>query len=177
MDTDTQVVNDEAAAAVNDESPGATVEHEEEELDLERAKAKISKVNQEAATLRRRAKEAEAKVREFEERDKTDSEKLTEQSERDRIAADAATREAARLRVALRKGLTETQSRRLIGDTEEELESDADALVADFAPTDQESDDTKRRPRERLRPGATPSGEPDETDPDKLAAMVPRLYR
>jgi hypothetical protein len=82
-----------------------------------------------------------------------------------------------RLKVALKKGLTESQAKRLIGDTEEDLEKDADELLASFK--DSTSDDGQgpsRRPRERLRPGAAPSAEAEETDPIKLAAKVPRMY-
>jgi hypothetical protein len=148
----------------------------EEELDLDRAKAKIAKANQEAAALRKRAKEAEAKVKGFEDQNKTETEKLTEQAAANEKAASEATLEAARLRVALRKGLTETQAKRLVGETEEELEQDADDLIKDFGGGQEPDNNNGRTPRERLRPGAVPSSEPEETDPAKLAAQVPRMY-
>jgi hypothetical protein len=90
--------------------------------------------------------------------------------------AQSAQREAARLRVALKKNLTETQARRLVGDTEEELEADADELLASFKNDDDGDREPLRRPRERLRPGSRTSSDSDddENDPAKLAALVPR---
>ena len=42
-------------------------------------------------------------------------------------------------------------------DTEEELEADADELLATFAPAQASDTDLPSRPRERLRPGARPA--------------------
>jgi hypothetical protein len=69
-------------------------------------------------------------------------------------------------------------AQRLTGDTQEELEADAKELFADFTPADTggDKDDTRRLPTERLKPGGVPSAEPEETDPAKLAAKVPRPY-
>lgn len=129
----------------------------------------------EARKWEKRAKDnsdAAARLKEIEDSKKSEVERLQE-----RIAElEPASKEAARLRVALRKGLTETQAKRLVGDTEEDLEQDADELLATFAPPSEEHEgDTPtpaRRPQERLRPGATPSAEPHETDPMKLAEAV-----
>jgi hypothetical protein len=86
--------------------------------------------------------------------------------------------------VAQAKGLTPAQARRLQGTTREALEADADDLLAAFQPAEGGDDDEdedkaagrRQRPRERLRPGATSDTEPEETDPVKLAAKVPRMY-
>jgi hypothetical protein len=157
-------------------------EKSSEEFDADKAKAKIKKANNEAANLRKRLKELEPlakKAKELEDEQKSESEKLTEaKSTAEKQAAEAA-QEAARLRVALKKGLTETQAKRLVGDSEEELETDADELLASFKPAEEEKEsqeDTRRRPKEKLRPGAAPSAEADETDPTKLAAAVSRDY-
>lgn len=119
--------------------------------------------------------DAARRLADIEQSGKSEQERLAEarRSVEDRAAA--AERESARLRVALKKGLTEAQARRLVGDSEEDLEADADELLASFAPTGSESDtDLPRRPRERLRPGARATAEPEETDPAKLAEAVPR---
>lgn len=137
-----------------------------------------------------RVKELEplaAKARELEDASKTDLERLTGELDSHRGRADKAEGELLRLRVALRKGLTETQAKRLIGSSEDELEADADDLLASFSPKkDPEPDpepepepsrtNRRDRPQERLRPGAVPDAdtEPEETDPRKLAAMIPR---
>ncbi len=148
----------------------------EEPLDLERAKAKIRKANSEAENLRKRLKELEPlaeKAKELEEASKSDQEKLTERASKAEAEAKSAAQEALRLRVALRKGLAETQAKRLVGETEEELEADADDLIASFKPEGE--GDAPRRPRERQRPGAVPSSEPEEPkSPRELASQLPR---
>lgn len=119
--------------------------------------------------------DAARRLAEIEESGKTEQERLAEARRASDERASAAERDAARLRVALKKGLTEAQVRRLVGDTEEELEADADELLATFAPSNGEPDrDLPYRPRERLRPGARPEAMPDETDPAKLAEAIPR---
>ena len=61
-----------------------------------------------------------------------------------------------------------------MGDTDEELEADADELLATFAPPEGEADtDLPRRPRERLRPGARPEAEP-EPSVKEIVASIPR---
>lgn len=121
----------------------------------------------------KRAKELEPykkRVEEAEEADKTERQKLQDRIEQ----LEPSAHEAAKLRVALRKGLTETQAKRLVGESEEDLEADADDLLASFQTADSTEPDTSRRPKERLKSGATPDSEPEETDPRKLAADVPR---
>ena len=171
------------------EAPGG---QQDDDFDRSRAEEKIRKANAEAANLRKRLKELEplaAKAKELEDAGRSDVEKLTAELQAHQTRAGQAEAELMRLRVAMRKGLTETQARRLVGSTEEELEEDADDLLASFRPATPEpkDDDVKdseperdpnprRRPQERLRPGAVPDAdtEPVETDPRKLAAMVRR---
>jgi hypothetical protein len=152
--------------------------------DEERAKADLAKKNREAQNLRNRLKEAEEKAGKYdqlEDAKKSESEKLNEKAASLEGRATKAEQEAARLRVALKKGLTETQAKRLVGETEEELETDADELLADFQPKKAEEEDkeeeapeadSKRRPKERLRPGAAPSAEPEVRGPKELASRV-----
>lgn len=153
-----------------------------DEFDADKAKAKIAKVNSEAANLRKRLKELEPlakRAKELEDEQKSESEKLTEAKTEAERQAIVAGQEAARLRVALKKGLTETQAKRLIGESEEELEADADELLESFKPVEDgneeesQEDETRRRPKEKLRPGAVPSADEEETDPRKLAADLP----
>lgn len=151
---------------------------EGEEFDKDRAQAKITKANNEAKSLRKRLKDLEPQLEELarlKEEGKSDKDKLEERATGAEGRASKAEHEAARLRVALKKGLTEVQAKRLIGENEEELEADADELLASFKDED-EGPEPKRRPRERLRPGASPSSEPEETDPRKLAESIPRSY-
>lgn len=115
--------------------------------------------------------EAAKRLQELEDAQKTDQEKQAERLAELESTAKESSLEAARLRVALRKGLDEKQAKRLVGTTEEELEQDADDLVATFAPPANDDTALSRRPQERLRPGATPSAEP-EKDPDELVDAV-----
>lgn len=115
------------------------------------------------------------KFDELEEKNKTETEKLSDAHRKAEERATAAERELARARIALRKGLTEAQAKRLVGDTEEELEADADEYLKDLKPAgDDDGDESppSRRPTERLRPGTRSRAEPEETDPAKLAARI-----
>ena len=134
------------------------------------------------------------KAKELEDASKTDLERASAEAQQHMSRADKAEGELMRLRVALRKGLTETQAKRLVGTSEDELEADADDLMASFRPPEPAKQDSKdddddepeptrpadqrRRPQERLRPGAVPDADmqPEETDPRKLAALVPRPF-
>ncbi len=119
--------------------------------------------------------DAARRLADIEESGESEQERFAEARQAAEDRAHGAEREASRLRVALRKGLNEAQAKRLVGDTEEELETDADELLATFAPAQPESDtDLPSRPRERLRPGARRAATPDETDPEKLAEAIPR---
>jgi len=151
------------------EAPEAT--EETEEFDAERAKAKIAKVNAEAANLRKRLKELEPlanKAKEIEDSQKSETERLRE--ELDALKKSAA--DANRLRVALAKGLTEKQAARLVGSTIEELEADADELIAAFKGTEPPAKRVPGKPRENLKGGSNPEIEPEDTDLNKIAARM-----
>lgn len=183
---------DTVDAPVADDNDGdAPGGQEDTGFDRSRAEEKIRKANAEAANLRKRLKDLEplaAKAKELEDSGKSDLERLTSEAQGHASRAEKAEAELMRLRVAMRKGLTETQAKRLVGASEDELEEDADDLLASFKPAEPEKkddepepepergSDPRRRPQERLRPGAVPAAdlEPEETDPRKLAAMVPR---
>jgi hypothetical protein len=121
---------------------------------------------------------AAQKLAEIEDADKSETQKLADKvAKGEKDLADTKL-EMVRLRVAMRKGLTEAQAKRLIGDNEDDLEKDADELLVTFGAkkdADEKGDKPGGRPRERMRSGAAPDEEPDETDPAKLAANLPRL--
>lgn len=125
------------------------------------------------------------KFDELEESQKSEQQKLADQLEAARAESAKATAAQLRLEVALEKapeGMSVAQirklARRLTGSTQEELEADAEELFADFAPSDDGKDDKSgppsRKPKENLRGGNDPDEPPDETDPSKLAALIPR---
>lgn len=152
---------------------------EEENFDAERAWKLIQDLRTDNSKLKSERDDSAAKLKEIEDSQKSEEEKRQEQAAEDKKDAVESKREAARLRVALKKGLTETQAKRLVGDDEEALEKDADELLADFKDDEEgegEGQDPPRRPRERLRTGAAPSSEPEEKDPAKLAEAVPRSF-
>lgn len=134
-----------------------------------------------------RAKEnadAARRLQEIEDSKKSEIDRATDKATQAEQRATEAERKALRLEVALDKapeGMPLSQVRnlakRLAGSTQEELEADATELFEEFAPATGEKDDTSnRRPKERLKAGAAPETEPEENDPDKLAAKVPRMY-
>lgn len=122
-----------------------------------------------------------------------ESGKSAEQKFEDRVAAiekraqEAETR-AARLEIANAKGLSATQAKYLTGSTKEELEASADAILEDFggggaggeggaggAGSEKPGGSaTTTRPKENLQGGSDTTEEPEETDPRKLAASIPR---
>lgn len=139
-------------------------------------KAEIDKLRREAAGYRTKAKELEplaAKAKELEEASKTETQKLAEARDLEKARGDKAETELLRLTVGLDKGLTPAQAKRLVGATKEELEADADAFLAETAPAEPAPGG---RPKERLRPGTGRQEPLEETDPAKLAEMVPRGY-
>jgi hypothetical protein len=85
-----------------------------------------------ARDAQRRADELAARLREFEDRDKTELQRAIERADAAEKAAADLTARATRYEVAAAKGLTTRQAARLIGTTREELEADADELLADL---------------------------------------------
>ena len=116
---------------------------------------------------------------------KTDAERTAGMLAELKARADAADLRAMRAEVAAAKGLTTKQAARLQGSTLEELEADADELVAAFKPADDAGTDAgdagagrrpgTGRPVEKLRPGASPPADQGEAyDSAKFLAALPR---
>lgn len=109
-----------------------------------------------------------------------DGEKSETEKERDlRLAAEKRAEQLElkdlQRSVAEAKGIPLKHAGRLKGATKEELEADADEYLEDYTPP--ESAGKPRipgKPRENLRGGGAPNEEPEETDPVKLAASIPR---
>lgn len=146
----------------------------EVELDVDRARESVKKANDQAAAYRIRAREAEEKVRQYEDANKTEKDKLTEAKDSAAQEAAESKAEVLRLKMAIKYGLSEDDLDLLGTGDEETIESRAKRLQE--LSKGQVPDKSSRTPRERLRPGAVPSAEAEETNPDKLAAKVPRLY-
>lgn len=154
--------------------------------DPEAAKAEIEKLRRENASWRTKYREAEPlvqKAKELEDASKSETEKLNERLTSSESRATTAEAASLRLEVALDKapeGMPLAQLRklakRLSGSTREELEADAEELFADFVPADPGNGGRppSQKPTARLRGGGDPTEGPDETDPHKLAALIPR---
>lgn len=163
----------EESAAAAEADVAAAEEAGAQTFDLKYVQA----LRSEAAKYRREAREAQATAKAFEDAKKTETELAVEKASAAEAVAELANNEASRLRVALTKGLTADQAKRLVGNTEEEMSADADDLIELFSSSDDGQDLSSGTPRERLKPGAVPNAEPEETDPAKLAALVPRAYQ
>ena len=125
---------------------------------------------------RANAKAAE-RLAQLEDANKTELERAKERAEKAEAAAKTADARAMRLEVAQAKGLSLSLATRLQGATREELEADADDLLKEMQPTGNGGSGGTPghgRPRETLRSGTSPRTEPEDNDPTKLAALIPR---
>ena len=82
----------------------------------------------------KRATDLEARLKEFEDRDKTESTRVIERAEAAEKRAVEAESRALRLEIASEKGLTPAQAKRLVGESREDLEADAAELLETFKP-------------------------------------------
>lgn len=123
---------------------------------------------------------AAKKLDEIEEANKTESQKLADKATvAEKRAADAEAK-STRYEVAAELGIQAKHLKYLTGSTKDEIEESGKGILDDFpeayGQSGTDADKNKpTRPKERLRSGAAPDEEPDETDPHKLAATVPRL--
>lgn len=113
-----------------------------------------------------------AQFDELEEAKKTEAQKLSERAEVAEGKLQQIELNQLRRDVADEKGIPLRLARRLSGSTREEFEADADSLLEDFGPS---TPPVRQRTRENLRGGGEPDEEPQETDPAKLAANIPRF--
>lgn len=119
-------------------------EPQKQEIPAE-VKRALQKANKEAETLR-------LKLKDFEDRDKTDAQKLQEERDALKFELENLSLQALRREVADEKGLTLAQAKRLIGTTREEMEADADDLLATFPKTKPVFGDVGQGPRGESAP-------------------------
>lgn len=172
QDTDASAGTSDAHDAANTEDSG------QEPFDAERAKAKISKANNEAKNLRERLRQAESELTALkgdESPEKQQDEQPSEPESQpgpgvdERVAA--AESRAMRLEVAMETGLTAKQAERLVGNSREELLSDANELLESFGSGPRTR---THSPSERTAVSRQGADLPEETDPMKLAAKIRR---
>lgn len=112
-------------------------------------------------------KEKAAKFDEADAANKTELQKAIERAETAERERDKERSESLRSAVALAKGLTASQAKRLVGTTREELEADADVLLADLKPQTKPATDPKK-----LKSG---SGGAGDTGGSRAAAALRQL--
>lgn len=130
--------------------------------ELEKMKAALRKANKEAEENRR-------KLKEIEDRDKSESEKLAERIAAAERRAQDAEAKALRYEVAIEKGV---KARWLSGATREELEAAAEEYLADHPPANG-AGPAPTKPVEDLRGGGEPAEGP-EPDIRKIVESIPR---
>lgn len=154
-DTSTETTDESATDSTGTEPAAitATVQKTDAPPEMKRA---LNKANKEAETLR-------LKLKEYEDRDKTDQQKLEERATAaERAAVDAAS-QLARYQVAVEKGLPAELAARLQGSTPEELAKDADNLLSIFGSAGAASFDGGAR---------TPAGKPQDMN-DLIRRSLP----
>jgi chromosome segregation ATPase len=133
-------------AAVVEETPEVPINADNDidqiaaQADRPDAVSKAIKAEREAAKeARRKAEELEARIKEYEDREKTEQQKLEEaaaasKEEAERYKQKIHDLEVRQLRteVALAKSLPPNLAERLRGETKEEVEADAEALLKDL---------------------------------------------
>ncbi len=104
---------------------------------------------------RQSRKDAQKKAKALQEEVESLKNQTSENSDADKEIASLKA-DVARLQVALKKGLTEAQAKRLIGNTVEDLEKDADDLLASFSSG--QTNPLKKRPAEADDPSPSDVG-------------------
>jgi len=131
--------------------------------------------------------EARAKLQQHDDKDKTEAQRLQEAADSYKTRAERAEAVAKRREIAEESApdhatiaQIKAVAKRLTGESDEDLEKDAEELFALIAPAPAGGDNkpTKTqqpgKPKANLRGGGDPSDGDDETDPRKLAALIPR---
>lgn len=144
-------------------------------------KAEAEKWRQLSRKNEKSFKEMAARLKQYEDANKSESQRLQEAYESYKTRAEKAEAQLMRREIAERlapEHATAKQiaqvAKRMSGDDEDALEADAKELFELIAPEPKTAPKTPSRPKERLKGGSEPDEEPEETDPRKLAALVPR---
>lgn len=142
-----------------------------DQFDPEKAWSLIQNLRGDVAQQKARVAELtpyEQKAKELEEAQKTELQRAQEAAAAAQAEAEKSRLELLRHTVATTKGVPAALIPRLQGGTKEELEADADALLAAF-PQPAASAGNPRTPVEALRPGAMPNPADPSLD-DQIAA-------
>lgn len=146
----------------DDPKPDDPPDDPKPDSELDKMKAALRKANKEAEENRR-------KLKEFEDRDKSESEKLAERIAAAERRAEEAEAKSLRFEVSVEKGV---KARWLSGTTREELEAAAEEYLADHPPANGNGP-APTKPVEDLRGGGEPAEGP-EPDIRKVVESIPR---
>lgn len=149
-------------------------------------KRALDAMKRERNTARKELNDLKAQLKQYQDKDKTETERLAEA--RDEAATRAAKAEESfrALSIAMDRAPAHASlkhvrmvAKRIRGESDDDLEADADELFEMLVPAPKEKDEPAPRkvagkPRERLRGGGDPEEEPEESDPRKLADMIRR---
>ncbi|HLR84801.1 MAG TPA: hypothetical protein VK059_07605 [Nocardioidaceae bacterium] len=145
----------------------------DEEFNPEKAWKLIQNLRGDNDKLKTDRDEFKSKVDEAEQAKMTDQQRLEKERDEAKQNAESSTVELARMKAALKHGLDEDDLEFISGKTAEEIEASAAKFKDRYKPTGGKTPPSNR-PKEQLRGGSEPASEPDETDPRKLAASIPR---
>lgn len=144
-------------------------------------KQALDRMKRERNAAQKALKDVNDKLKKYEDQGKSETQRLSEAAEEAKARASKSEQGLQKLQMAMDRapeGATLKQIRavakRLSGDTDEELEADADELFALLAPAKEKAKPPPGKPRENLRGGGDPDEEPEEMDPRKLANLIGR---
>lgn len=124
----------ETASATEEETTETTEENQETEELGENGKKALAAERRRATLAEKAAKEAQAKLKEIEDAGKSETDKLREEANTAKREAAEATQKLLRAEVGAAKELPRDLWSRLQGDTQEDMEADADRLLAVIKP-------------------------------------------
>lgn len=170
-----------ADAVDTDTDEDADKPSKKSDTDLDGLRSELSKWKSLARRHEKQFKDASSKLRQHEDANKSEAERLQEAAQEYRTRTEKAEaalrrREIAEDRAPGHATLAQIKAvaKRLSGDSDDDLEADADELFALLAPEPPKAR-TPERPREALRRpkgGSDPDDEPEENDPRALAALI-----
>jgi len=182
-ENDTLDVSDEDAAKLLEDPAEQPDKPEPSATDDKDWKAEAEKWKKLSRQNEKAAAERAAALKKYEDQNKSEAERLQEaladhQTRASRAEAALKRREIAEARAPEHATVAQIKAvaKRLAGESDDDLEQDADELFALLAPapTAPKTPAGTARPKERLKGGAEPDAPVEESDPRKLAALIPR---
>ena len=167
------------ANAVASDSGGDDDDRDADQLG-DAGKRALDRMKSARKAAEKKAAELEAELSKYRDANKSELQRLQEERDKLREELPKASHKAKALEIALDAAPEHATlahvravAKRLRGENDEELLADAEELFEFVAP--KAGARTPQRPKERLKGGtAEPDEEPEETDPRKLAALLPR---